>query len=124
MGHSQTIMSWTSLDAKFVLSYTTEVLQGEDYFLDLRYLHANSPFAMKISHFIYFIFCTSSYLSSTYITSSAPEADLYVFLSDFSNEFGLAGVAWLGTLCSSDKSDRISISAYLYNDIYTAEVKT
>jgi hypothetical protein len=63
-----------------------------------------------------------SYLSNKYLKKTKVDADLYVFLTDFSNDFGLAGVAWLGTLCGS-KESRISISAYLYNDIYTAEVR-
>ena len=32
MGHSQTIMSWPSLDAKMILSYTTEYLEDEMHF--------------------------------------------------------------------------------------------
>ena len=64
-----------------------------------------------------------SYLSNKYLKKTKVDADLYVFLTDFSSQFGLAGVAWLGTLCGS-KQSRISISAYLYNDIYTAEVRS
>ena len=44
-------------------------------------------------------------------------------MTDYSDEFGLAGIASLGTLCGT-KASRVSISAYLYNDIYTAEVNT
>ena len=64
-----------------------------------------------------------SYLSNKYLKNTNVNADLYVFLTDYSNSFGLAGVAWLGTLCGN-KQSRISISAYLYNDIYTAEVNS
>ena len=62
-----------------------------------------------------------SYLSNKYLKKTKVDADLYVFLTDFSNDFGLAGVAWLGTLCGN-KQSRISISAYIFSDIYTAEV--
>merc|ERR1711981_626564 len=59
MGHSNTIMMWDSLDAKFALSSTTEYLESEDYFNEL------------------------GYLSSKYLNADAPDdADLFVFLTD------------------------------------------
>ena len=50
------------------------------------------------------------------------DPDLYVFLTMPENDESLAGTAWIGTLCGK-KSDRISISSYNYNDLFTAEVK-
>jgi len=99
MGHSKTIMEWSSLDAKMVLSYSCEYLKKENDFTDL------------------------GYLSNKYLKKTKVDADLYVFLTDYSSEFGLAGVAWLGTLCGH-KQSRISISAYIPSDIYTAETIT
>ena len=65
-----------------------------------------------------------SYLSNKYLKNPRVDADLYVFLTDFgASEFGLAGVAWLGTLCGA-KQGRISISSYVFSDIYTAEVRS
>ena len=59
--------------------------------------------------------------TNKYVKNTKVDADLYVFLTDYSSQFGLAGVAWLGTLCGN-KQSRISISAYIFSDIYTAEV--
>ena len=50
------------------------------------------------------------------------DPDLYVFLTMPKDNLNLAGTAWIGTLCGK-KSDRISISSYNYNDLFTAEVK-
>ena len=36
MGHSKTIMTWSSLDAKMVLSYDIEYLENEMYFSNIR----------------------------------------------------------------------------------------
>merc|ERR1711956_71915 len=68
MGHSKTMMEWSSLDAKMVLSYSTEYLKKENYFNDL------------------------NYLSNKYLKKTKVDADLYVFLT-YSIP-GLAGVAW------------------------------
>ena len=48
---------------------------------------------------------------------------MYVFLTEYSDQFGYAGQAYLGTLCG-DKRARVSIVAYFDNDIYAAEVKS
>ena len=63
-----------------------------------------------------------SYLGNTYPTNSA-DADLYVFLTEYSDQFGYAGLAYVGTLCG-DKRSRVSIVAYFDDDIYAAEVKS
>ena len=48
---------------------------------------------------------------------------MYVFLTEYSDEFGYAGLAYVGTLCG-DKRARVSIVAYFDDDIYAAEVKS
>jgi len=98
MGHSKTIMTWSSLDAKMKLSYTTEYLENEMDFTSL------------------------SDLSDKYVKNTNTDADLYVFLTDITSQ-GWVGVAYVGVLCGS-KQSRVSISAYYSNDIYTAETIT
>jgi hypothetical protein len=68
-------------------------------------------------------FCLShSYLSNKYLKNTNTDADLYVFLTDITDQ-GWVGVAYVGVLCGV-KQQRISISAYYSNDIYTAEVRS
>ena len=63
-----------------------------------------------------------SYLSDNYLKNPKTDADLYVFLTDASEDFPGAGVAWLGVLCGYNPQARLSLSAYLHNDVFTVEV--
>ena len=67
---------------------------------------------------VYWLF---SYLSRKYLKNTTANADLYVFLTDNSNGNEYYST-WLGTLCGH-KRYRMSLSAYVHNDIYTVEVR-
>ena len=51
------------------------------------------------------------------------EANAYIFLCSQNDQGGYAGYARGSATCSNDKSERLSISEYLHNDVYTAAVK-
>ena len=67
-----------------------------------------------------YVFLSLSYLGNTYLKNTNTDADLYVFLTDITDQ-GWVGVAYVGVLCGV-KHTRASISAYYSSDIYTAEV--
>merc|ERR1719295_1749685 len=60
------------------------------------------------------------------ITAASPhDVNLWVFLTGSdSHQGGAAGMAWEGVVCSSNKALRTSITMYLGEDEYTAEVVT
>jgi hypothetical protein len=45
-----------------------------------------------------------------------------VFLTFAGNAFGLVGLAWVGTVCNSDKGLRASITEYFFTNSQTAHV--
>ena len=60
------------------------------------------------------------------ITAASPhDVNLWVFLTGSdSHQGGAYGMAWKGVVCSSNKALRTSITMYLGEDEYTAEVVT
>jgi len=59
------------------------------------------------------------------ITAASPhDVNLWVFLTGSESQGGAAGMAWEGVVCSSNKAMRTSITMYLGEDEYTAEVVT
>lgn len=46
----------------------------------------------------------------------------YILMSYEGNQGGTVGVAWIGTLCNSNKGMRVNINEWLYSDLVTAEV--
>ena len=59
------------------------------------------------------------------ITAASPhDVNLWVFLTGSASQGGAAGMAWKGFLCSSNKAFRTSITKYLWEDEYTAEIVT
>ena len=60
------------------------------------------------------------------ITAASPhDVNLWVFLTGSdSHQGGAAGMAWQGVVCNSNKALRTSITMYLGEDEYTAEVVT
>ena len=66
-------------------------------------------------------FLSLRYLGNRYLKNTNSDADLFVFLTG-NYKYGVGG-AWRGTLCSY-KQDRISISQYDVDDMYTAEVRS
>jgi len=59
------------------------------------------------------------------ITAASPhDVNLWVFLTGSASRGGAAGMAWKGVLCSSNKAFRTSITKYLWEDEYTAEIVT
>ena len=69
-----------------------------------------------------YFFLSLRYLGNNYLKDTNSDADLFVFLTG-NLEKGV-GKAWRGKLCKSDKRERISISQYYRDDIYTAEVRS
>ena len=67
-------------------------------------------------------FLSLRYLGNRYLKNTNSDADLFVFLTG-NYKYGVGG-AWRGTLCKSYKQDRISISQYAVDDMYTAEVRS
>ena len=59
------------------------------------------------------------------ITAASPhDVNLWVFLTGSASQGGAAGMAWKGFLCSSNKAFRTSITKYVWEDEYTAEIVT
>ena len=59
------------------------------------------------------------------ITAASPhDVNLWVFLTGRASRGGAAGMAWASVVCSTNKALRTSITKYLGQDEYTAEVVT
>jgi len=59
------------------------------------------------------------------ITAASPhDVNLWVFLTGSASRGGAAGMAWESVVCNSNKALRTSITKYLGQDEYTAEVVT
>ena len=59
------------------------------------------------------------------ISAASPhDVNLWVFLTGSASQGGAYGMAWEGFLCHSMKALRTSITKYLWEDEYTAEVVT
>ena len=100
--------------------FNQNVLNFSDCFLRKIYLNSTVT-SILVSFLGFFLF---RYLQNNYLSNTNVEANLYVFLTDYSKEVGRRGAAPLGVvLCDSNKQNRMSLSAYIHSDMFTAKVR-
>lgn len=67
----------------------------------------------------FIIFCR---FVNTLARADSREPNLFVYMTYQNNLPGVAGIAWLGVVCDSDKGYKTSINEYFYNDLDSAEI--
>ena len=62
------------------------------------------------------------YIRDNVIPDESSDPNLFVFLTYKQNQAGTVGIAWLGTVCISEKGYKVSINEWYISDLNTAEV--